>query len=132
MLEWQDITVSVDFMIPKQAKPELSACVATRIDQMWRQGIALCVRSETWILSIGGPKLGGVYEEGNIIANVTGPILARNTFHRLSLTTVGGKASAKLNGKYIFSEIAVRDIDTGFAGIGMSDWASVEFDNISL
>ena len=52
-------------------------------------------------------------------------------WHTLSLTTVGTKASGTLDAKPLFTDIAIRGLDTGFAALGMVDWHAVEFDDFS-
>ena len=52
MREWQDINVTVDFLLPND---EASACVGSRVDQMWNDGIVVCAGvGGRWNLTIGG------------------------------------------------------------------------------
>ena len=43
MLEWQDIKIETMFHTPESTPLNTSACVGTRADQMWKQGIIFCV-----------------------------------------------------------------------------------------
>ena len=57
MKEWQDVSVSVDFRLPAA---NVMACVGTRADQMWVEGVVMCIKSSgAWQLTLGGPELNG-------------------------------------------------------------------------
>ena len=114
MREWQDITVGVDFRLPTAAA---SACVASRIEQMWKQGIVVCVSSAgAWNLTIGGPPQNGDFTSKPIASGST-VAPGVGAWHRLSLTTVQATATASLDGHILFDKTAIRDIDSGFAGM---------------
>lgn len=129
MREWQDITIKTDFNLPIS---EASACVGSRVDQMWRNGLVVCVGSDgNWNLTIGGPPQNGKW--------VTKPILSGSTeapgvnkWHTLQLTTIDTKASASVNDHVLFTNHAIRNLDTGFAAIGTNEWFSFEFDNVEI
>lgn len=130
MREWQDITISADLMIPS-AILGAQGCIATRADQMWQNGIVLCVTNNgTFSLSIGGPKLGGVPSGYVIKSGKISPL--PSGFSRLALTTVGTTASASVNGVSLFDAVVIRGVDTGFAGLGASHWMPIEFDNVKI
>lgn len=135
MLEWQDVMVETEFLVPSSALKNTSVCVGTRADQMWQQGIIFCVSSDgAWTLTLGGPKLGGQpFLPANVLSHgtlKTAPV--QGHWHSLSLATDAGKATGKVDGDTAFSEFAIRDIDVGFAVLGMNQWASVEFGSIAL
>lgn len=137
MREWQDVSFEASFRLPSGLKEGASACVGTRVDQMWHNGLVLCVSAEgAWSLAAGGPKLGSAPESGFASGSV--PALPAKSFCRLSLTTVGAKAWGALQApaggawKSLFSGVSVRDFDTGFVAIGASDWFAVEYDDISV
>lgn len=134
MLEWQDINIETDFLIPADAMKNTSVCVGTRADQMWQQGIIFCVSSDgAWTLTQGGPKLGGHFLPGNILNHgilATGPMQGK--WHSLSLSTESGKATGVVDKEIVFSDFAIRDIDVGFAILGMNQWESVEFGSIAI
>ena len=60
MKEWQDVSVRVDFRLPAR---NVSACVGTRVDQMWVEGIVVCVYPPgEYYVTLGGPALNGFTE----------------------------------------------------------------------
>jgi hypothetical protein len=135
MREFQDVLISVDFLLPTSAPNNVSACVGTRAEQMWVEAIVLCVSSEQiWTLSIGGPQLGAGYDDGNIIATGTSPMaVGKAQWHTLALTTVGKEATGTLDGTPLWDgSQPIRDIDSGFAVIGTNQWQPVEYDNFLL
>ncbi|XP_065185004.1 galactocerebrosidase-like [Sycon ciliatum] len=135
MREWQDLTVTVDFLFPANAPADTAACVATRSDQMWNNGIVFCVDSAgKYNLTTAGPFL---------ISHTSQPVnptlhngvlqgFSANSWHQLSLTTIGGKATGSLDSKVLFNNSPVRDIDTGFVAMGTNGWTAVEFDNVRI
>ena len=135
MREFQDMTASVRYAMPPSAPDVASACIGHRVDQMWNDGIVFCVANNgTWTLSVGGPTLGGGYAAGNLLAHgvLSGKPPAMNDWHTLSLTTASDQASGLLDDVQVFTNIKIRDVDTGFTAIGMSHWVSVQFDNFNL
>jgi len=136
MKEWQDISIEVAFKMPVGLKPGASACVGTRVDQMWRTGLVLCVSIDgNWSLSVGGPKLGNLPK--GFATGVTAA-LTPGSWNRLSLTTVGSQAWASLEAptgtgkKSLFDGISVPDLGMGFVAMGANDWFAVEFDSASV
>eukprot|EP00943_MAST-04B_sp_MAST-4B-sp1_P006216 g6216.t1 len=133
MLEWQDISVETSFYFPLSAFQNTSACVATRVDQMWLQGIVLCVEaSAKWTLTIGGPKLGGSFDEKNIIKKGVATAVGFNSWHTITLMTQNDTASGKLDNVEIFSDVPIRNIDNGFAALGTNQWHPIEFGFIRI
>jgi galactosylceramidase len=129
MREWQDISVQVDFMLPTD---DATACVGSRVDQMWRDGIVICVGvGGRWNLTIGGPPQ-NLSTAVTPILTGTGPSIRVGEFHTLSLTTINDVASASVDRKSLFVNATVRNIDTGFAAIGLNTWLPVEFDNLKI
>jgi len=131
MREWQDIAISASFSLPGSGA-NLSACLGTRVDQMWANGIVLCISAQgNYTLSVGGPSLGGS-PQGQVYLTGTLAALAPGVWHNMSLATVAGIASAHVNGRLLFDHQSVRDIDTGFAAIGANDWFPIMFDNVRI
>jgi len=87
-LEWQDIEIEVSVSIPAGTSGQYpGACVATRSDQLWNQGVSLCVAlAGNWSLIRGGWKLNG----RNIKTYATGSIssLTAGKYYKLKLVTV--------------------------------------------
>ena len=135
MREWQDVSVSARFRLPANASLDASACVGTRADQMWGNAVAICVAANgKWTLSYGGPKLGGAYSPGNVVASGT---LAKapgvGAWHTLKLATAGAKATASFDGAALGKgTFAVRDVDVGFAVLGSNQWVAIEWDDLAL
>ena len=136
MREFQDMDGSVRYAMPDSAPSNASACIGHRVDQMWNDGIVLCVANNgTWVLSIGGPTLGGGYSHDKIVKQGTlasPAIPAINEWHTLSLITAGDRAVGTLDDVPLFSNVEIRDVDTGFTAIGMSTWLPIQFDHFSL
>jgi len=128
MREWQDITVTIDFQLPSA---QASACVAARVDQMWKQGIVVCVSwTGHWNLTIGGPPQNGVYSTPPIATGTAKPPLG--DWHQLALTTLQATATATLDGESLCHQVDIRDIDTGFAAMGTNLWVPTQFDNFQV
>ena len=131
MREHQDVTVGVRFKLPAGAPSIASGCVGTRADQMWHNAIAFCVQtSGTWTLSVGGPKL-GTNTFASTMATGTVSDAASGSWHSITLTTVGASATGVFDGKQVFSNAPIRDLDTGFAVIGGSHWLEMQYDNFT-
>ena len=134
--ELQDVTGSVRYAMPASALDNASACMGHRVDQMWNDGIVFCVANNgRWTLAVGGPTLGGAYAPNNIIQHGTltsAQMPAKDTWHTIALTTAGNQASGLLDDQPIFTNANIRDIDTGFSAIGMSNWVSIQFDDFQL
>lgn len=112
-----------------------AACVAVRVDQMWENGVVLCVYADGyWRLSNSGPALPGSpgipkppVAEGHLAAALT------SGWHSLALAaSAENKVCASVDGKEIFANLQVRDLDTGFAAIGANEWFPIEFRNLSI
>eukprot|EP00041_Stephanoeca_diplocostata_P017039 m.339013 g.339013 ORF g.339013 m.339013 type:complete len:833 (+) comp20573_c0_seq1:46-2544(+) len=134
MREWRDTTISAKFYIPSNVPANQSGCVGTRIDQMWNNGITFCVGGTgAWVVAYKGPALGGtwsndkVVQQGQLKGNA-----AHGAWHTISLTTMDTVASGSFDGVTVFSGVAVRNIDNGFALIGGSDWFAIEFDDVHV
>ena len=133
--ELQDVTGSIRYAMPASAPNNASACMGHRVDQMWNDGIVFCVGNDgKWTLAIGGPPLGGAYKTDQIITSGTlkGAVPAKDTWHTIAFTTAGNQASGLLDDQPIFTNVQIRDLDTGFTAIGMSDWVPIVFDDFHL
>jgi len=123
MREWQDTALNASFRLPLDAPAGAAGCVASRIDQMWRDGFALCVYTTgNWSLSVGGPSQATGQPTAVIASGKTPVAVAPGRWHSLALTVVGGEASGSLDGHTLFTSESVRTLDTGFAGIGSNAW----------
>lgn len=134
MREWQDINVEVSFRIPTGSNQTAAGCVASRVDQMWRNGIVLCVYGTgQWTLSIGGPSQSTGMPQNILAQGKTAQPVTFGAWHKLELTTVGSMAERGMfNGDTLFSNQAIRDADTGFAAMGTNAWYAIEFDDFSV
>lgn len=133
MREFQDLTVTGTAFYPRSAPSNASACVGNRADQMWRNGIILCVAANgKWVLSTSGPLLGGGYGSSDIVKEGAIPSFGTGDWHTLSLTTVAASARGSFDGKSLFSDVTIRDIDTGFSVIGASTWIPIEWKHFSM
>jgi len=147
MREWQDISVNISFKLPKMAQAPSgaaanAACVATRIDQMWRNGVVLCVdENGKWNLTNSGPPLLGEKKPSPAsIASGTTKAVGTDAWHTLSLTLEQPAdasqsmdvAEGALDGVTLFSQTPVRNLDTGFVGFGSNDWFPIEFRQLSI
>ena len=139
MREWADLDIRVSFKLPEAGA---AACIGSRVDQMWADGIVLCVDAGgKYNLTVGGPTLPRAGPDGALGAPAAAASFASGTaatdvgvgaWHVLELTTIAAKATGKLDGRALFTDTAIRDMDTGFAALGMNDWYAVEFDNFSV
>lgn len=137
MREFQDVKASVRFALPVGFSPNASVCIGNRLDQMWNDGIVFCVSpSGKFVLSIGGPQLGGSYDPSKVIKKgiiqPKGNFPTPNEWHTITLTTEGKQATGLLDDTPVFSSVAIRDVDSGFTGIGMSNWEPIQFDDFAL
>ena len=134
MREWQDISLSVDFKLPPTAHASAAGCVATRVDQMWLNGIVFCLASTgSWNLTVGGPQLGKGPRDGQLIVGGRLPQApGLDKWVTVELSTVDSKASVSVNGAFVLQGQAIRNIDTGFGAIGANDWFAIEYDNLSI
>eukprot|EP00439_Symbiodinium_sp_Y106_P005552 s4381_g1.t1 len=106
MREWQDIKVQVSFRLPPPAGrvPADAACIGVRTDQMWKNGVVLCVNYEGhWELLNSGPPLQGSSAPATPIASGVTKVIG-SSWHVLSLE-VGGfnKAQGVLDGNELLS-----------------------------
>lgn len=133
MKEWQDVSVRVDFRLPAD---NVSACIGSRVDQMWVEGIVLCVKaSGAWQLTLGGPPLSGFVEPHRKLASglaSTQPGVGE--WHSLQMSVMDSALVAWLDDSTITSDghIWIRPIDTGFVALGADAWAPVEYDNVRI
>ena len=134
MLEWQDIKIETMFHTPESTPLNTSACVGTRADQMWKQGIIFCVdRRGAWALTLGGPKLGGQTDPSNILqTGILKTGIKQGTWNTMSLQTSGSVATVVVNGKVVLDDAKVRDIDVGFAVLGSNQWQPIEFGSVAI
>lgn len=134
MKEWQDVSVSVDFRLPAA---NVMACVGTRADQMWVEGVVMCIKSSgAWQLTLGGPELNGNVDPWRWIAKGTATRAPGITeWHTLNVTTVDTSIAASLDGESLWQGEqlkTIRGADTGFVALGTNAWAPVEFDNFRV
>ena len=137
MREWYDVNVSASFRLPTRAAApwwpiaNASACVSTRADWIFDSGVNLCVAANgQWNLSYGVK----IAPHQAVTAVATGFVVAPRlgTWHTLSLTTVKGSATATYDGLHLFTNLAIRDVDTGFAALNVPGYYATEFDNIAV
>lgn len=115
-------------------RPADAACVAARVDQMWRNGVVLCINAEgQWNLPNAGPPLQdeGSMPPANVASGKVKP-LGVGSWHSLELSVEGGSASASLDGISVFKKETVRDMDTGFGAIGANGWFPIEYRNLAI
>jgi len=119
---------------PKPVYAEDSICVATRVDQMWQNGLVLCINIQgQWNLTTGGPPLQGRRVEApQVVRSGYVAPLNRGSWYALALTTELGKAWGTLDSQSLFQGADVDDLDTGFAALGTNGWWPAEFRNFSL
>lgn len=147
MREWADLAIKVSFKLPELGA---EACIGSRVDQMWNDGIVLCVDAAgAYNLTVGGPTLPKVNPDASrstskaswaesepqqvsYASGVAETLVGVGSWHVLELTTIGSTASGSLDGKVLFTDQAIRGMDTGFAALGMNDWFFVEFDDFSI
>lgn len=114
-----------------------AACVAARVDQMWRNGVVVCIDAEgQWNLTNSGPPLqderaGGRAPPANIASGKATPP-GVGSWHSLELHVESSSASAVLDGKALFNVVEVRDMDTGFGAIGSNGWFPIEYRNLAI
>lgn len=63
---------------------------------------------------------------------VTGCGCGAGAWHTITLTTADTVATGTFDGESVFTGVAVRNIDNGFALIGGSDWFAIEFDDVHV
>lgn len=120
--------------IATPGRPADAACVATRIDQMWRNGVVVCINAEgQWNLTNAGPPLQDEWMQppANVVSGTVSPP-GVGKWHTLKLRAEGTSASASLDGQPLFDSIEVRDMDTGFAAIGSNGWFPIEYRNLAI
>eukprot|EP01064_Diplonema_japonicum_P018636 TRINITY_DN27337_c0_g1_i1.p1 TRINITY_DN27337_c0_g1~~TRINITY_DN27337_c0_g1_i1.p1 ORF type:complete len:826 (+),score=211.85 TRINITY_DN27337_c0_g1_i1:46-2523(+) len=130
MIEWRDIDISIDFKVPVLGA---SGCIATRINQMWHNGIVLCADGHgQWNLSYNGPPVDGDWGKYKLVKTGMVAPLGVGKWNNLRLRTLGGKADGVLGGKTLFTQQEVRNVDSGFGGFGTNFWHAVEYDNLNI
>eukprot|EP00927_Polykrikos_kofoidii_P020908 TRINITY_DN1997_c0_g1_i3.p1 TRINITY_DN1997_c0_g1~~TRINITY_DN1997_c0_g1_i3.p1 ORF type:complete len:867 (-),score=85.44 TRINITY_DN1997_c0_g1_i3:169-2733(-) len=137
MTEWRDLKIAIDFALPEGSSDRSAGCVGTRLDQFWTTGIVLCVfASGRYTLSVGAPNvvdhLGEGVDSSEVLTSGAIKPLERGRFYRVALMTILDKASAFFQDTPLFTDVHIRSIDSGFAGIGANDWIAVEFDNVNV
>jgi len=149
MREWQDVVVSIAFRLPdrNQSAPPGdaadAACVATRVDQMWQNGVVLCINADgQWNLTNAGPPLQGLgLTPPVVVASGQASVpVGRKTWHSLSLEVQRPRdlrgeedlATGALDGKVLFVNSQVRGLDTGFAAFGANGFWPIQFRNLSV
>ena len=117
MREWQDVSIQVSFKLPSA---DAAACIGSRVDQMWHDGIVLCVDgSGKYNLTVGGPTLPKAPDASteypartSYVAGVLETPVEAGAWHILQLETVDDKATGVLNGKPLFTNSPIRNLDT--------------------
>ncbi|CAE7023212.1 galc [Symbiodinium natans] len=136
MREWQDIKVQVSFRLPVATHGAAAdaACVGARVDQMWKNGVVLCInRDGHWELLNSGPALQGSSAPAPVPIASGSTRAIGSTWHVLSLEVgPSNEAQGALDGRQLLSNVPVRDMDTGFAAIGANGWFPIEFRNFSV
>jgi len=133
MREWQDIQITAKFLLPQNLTRVPHACLGSRVDQMWADGIVFCVGADgAWTLTVGGPNLGGNEFKGTMYTNGSTVAPVKESWSTIKLTTIGDKASGSVNGAQLFSDVTIRNLDTGFAALGAGDWYSIAFDDVGI
>lgn len=129
MSEWQDVSLQVDFSL---FDAQSAACLGSRVNQNWDQGIVLCINSfGEWNLTVGGPNLKTGASIERIASGQTKAPGVRQ-WNTLSLSVVGGTANGALDRDPFMINTVIRNIDTGFACIGTNQWSPTEFDNFKV
>ena len=132
MREWQDISVAARVKLPA-GRTDAAGCVATRVEQMWRDGVVLCVGGNgVWNLTIGGPPQNGLQWPAAIVTGKLAAPVTLGEWHSIALTTNGDEAKGSWDGAALFSAVKIRTLDTGFAALGTNLWLPVEFDDIDI
>eukprot|EP01059_Diplonema_ambulator_P031982 TRINITY_DN605_c0_g1_i1.p1 TRINITY_DN605_c0_g1~~TRINITY_DN605_c0_g1_i1.p1 ORF type:complete len:823 (+),score=259.72 TRINITY_DN605_c0_g1_i1:38-2506(+) len=130
MSEWRDIDISIDVRLPNL---DASGCIATRINQMWHNGIVLCVNGHgQWNLSYNGPPVDGDWGKYKLVKTGQVAPIGTTAWTTLQLRTLGDKADGSLQGKPVFTQETIRNIDSGFGGFGTNWWYAVEYDNLNI
>lgn len=147
MREFQDVMVNVSFKLPSgqpsqpQGDAANCACVAVRVDQMWANGVVLCVNAAGhWNLTNAGPALQGLGQASPpvVASGKSETSVGTDVWHSLSLMVQPSQngqtdsADGFLNGELLFSAVPVRTQDTGFAAFGSNGWWPIEYRNFSL
>jgi len=138
MREWQDVKLAVKFRLPatgfSPAWPAetAGACLATRTAWVGHNGLYFCISANgVWTLTYSAP-----YDDEGIVAN--GTVVhppkgdAAGSWHTMSLTTLQGSASGTYDDAPIFTNLTIRDVDTGFAALGVTGYHAVEFDDVAV
>lgn len=138
MREWQDISITASFKLPVGSEAKDAACVGSRVDQMWQNGIVLCISAAgNWSLLVGGPGLKGI-SPNQVLANGTAAAPPTGRFSNLTLSTVGANAYGSIApcGAEapcdLFKGLHIRTLDTGFAAMGASTWIPIEFSGVRI
>lgn len=115
----------------------MAGCLATRVDQMWQNGVIFCIDTEgQWNVTHAGPPLrhrrdGNFTRHPRNVASGKTSRIGRH-WHRATLSVEGGHASVVLDGAELVSEVVVRDMDTGFAALGANGWFRIEYRNLAI
>jgi galactosylceramidase len=132
MREWQDVSVAARVKLPA-GRTDAAGCVATRVEQMWRDGIVLCVGGNgVWNLTVGGPPQNGQDWPAPIATGKLAAPVTLGVFHSIALATNGDEAEGSWDGATLFSAVAIRTLDTGFAALGTNLWLAIEFDDVEI
>jgi hypothetical protein len=136
MREWQDVKIATRFRLPAAggapAWPAAGAgaCIGTRVGWVYQCGIVFCISATgQWNLTTQGRDNPSVALTGHVDAKKapTG-----GTWHTMSLTTLEATATVMYDGAPLFTNTAIPDYDTGFAGLSTTGYYAVEFDDVAV
>lgn len=129
MREWQDVRVAISIRLPNTTTA--GACVGTRLDWTGDEGLMICFnRTSGWALTYGTPKRNDYNPP--ILEGILPFSITANRWYSLNFSTVRGVASSSFENMPLFINASVRDMETGFVGLGTTDFDAVAFDNVLI
>ena len=135
MREWQDVSITAKFRLPTTSYgpswpvDTAGVCLATRTSWIFRYGIFFCIGANgVWNVTYDAPY----YNGGQVLNGTVAQLPAAGSWHTLSFTTLQGSASGAYDGAAVFTNVTVRDVDTGFAALGTTGYHAVEFDEVAV
>jgi len=132
MFEWEDIQAKTKFRLPLKQQ-HIGACLALRTDQNWNHGVSLCVNSTHWFINKGGPPIddlgkGNVLQKGKINS-----VLKPYSWNEILIATENSNLiKAELNGISLIEKKINIGNGCGFAGLGVTSFAPVEFQDLKI
>ena len=128
MTEWEDIEVKISFLLPDTTT---AACVSARTDQFWERGVSFCANSTHWLLMYGGANLSGydpVSDDAIAYGNV---YVIPRIWHTIAISTLNQTVQGHIDGVLLI-DTTIRVGDSGFAALGASGFAPVQYGYISV